>query len=438
MLQSTLPTGSDNSLFTSGAALTGASIHAPARGATFFRPPVLNAVGASIHAPARGATGQRRGFNALWLASIHAPARGATLVSDSSVRGGFASIHAPAQGATVRFSENHIEAMLQSTLPHGERLTASILMSVCPSFNPRSRTGSDTVGAAPARDVGASIHAPARGATRCWVNNGRTSAASIHAPARGATALVSPSCIYETLQSTLPHGERRGFLLRLRLQPQASIHAPARGATSAKAMEALAMGASIHAPARGATTRRGISHWQPTCFNPRSRAGSDAGGHVWVRCRRGFNPRSRAGIDVRESELCHPIFASIHAPARGATLNRSSPRIDRGASIHAPARGATAKQQTGDMPDCASIHAPARGATVGRSRAAYSPAGFNPRSRTGSDHPCAALAFQIIKLQSTLPHGERRPVNGLVLNVYRCFNPRSRTGSDLTRLWLKG
>jgi len=105
------------------------------------------------------------------------------------------------------------EARLQSTPPHGERRGHQI----------RFRPGG-----------AASIHAPARGATRVGWGNAGDDGASIHAPARGATvaggAWLSRAC--------------------------ASIHAPARGATWCWHLSSQVGRASIHAPARGATWRK--------------------------------------------------------------------------------------------------------------------------------------------------------------------------------------
>ena len=164
-LQSTLPHGSDFGLTRSMISLscfnprsrTGsdlraagferpfqlASIHAPARGATFDVGGLLAAQKASIHAPARGATGALPRCQALPSASIHAPARGATVQPGCAHKPGEASIHAPARGATAdRRAEGHwrgasihapargatgqfmttaLQQLLQSTLPHGER-----------------------------------------------------------------------------------------------------------------------------------------------------------------------------------------------------------------------------------------------------------------------------------------------------------------------------
>ena len=141
-------------------------------------------------------------------------------------------------------------------------------------------------------------------------------------------------------------------------------------------------------------------------INP-PRAGSDPYPQHTANHAGGFNPRSRTGSDETIKARGKITIASIHAPARGATL-----RVGLVAFLHA----------------C-----------------------FNPRSRTGSDArrqrttprkarfqstlphgerpaTCANTSFPLL-LQSTLPHGERpqrtntaTPMNG--------FNPRSRTGSD--------
>ena len=167
--------------------------------------------------------------------------------------------------------------MLQSTLPRGERRPTIEFSDGFGGFNPRSRAGSDDTsrpvkpiifqlqstlprGERLARRlvVGpgqlASIHAPARGATRPGGRAVDQQAASIHAPARGATdkdghyplAIVSfnprsragsdtvqdngGTGIY-ALQSTLPRGERPRYRHPPRRCHRASIHAPARGAT---------------------------------------------------------------------------------------------------------------------------------------------------------------------------------------------------------------
>src|SRR5208337_2742336 len=99
---------------------------------------------------------------------------------------------------------------------------------------------------------------------------------SIHAPARGATLLGQCICG----------------------QFYVSIHAPARGATDESKHVATRCEVSIHAPARGATAR----------FKHRSSPNYR------------FNPRARAGRDAGKGSLVPAWSVSIHAPARGATI----------------------------------------------------------------------------------------------------------------------
>ena len=122
---------------------------------------------------------------------------------------------------------------------------------------------------------------------------------------------------------------------------------------------------SIHAPAWGATPCKGGNcHFSPN-FNPRTRMGCDIHRlrqslHLLI-----FQSTHPHGVR-RGNWRCAPVSLqiSIHAPAWGATLRRStaisSPRI----SIHAPAWGATGTCvfffQILDI----SIHAPAWGATL--------------------------------------------------------------------------
>ena len=55
---------------------------------------------------------------------------------------------------------------------------------------------------------------------------------------------------------------------------------------------------------------------------------------------------------------------SIHAPAKGATVQETEAACPCGISIHAPAKGATAHRQGSRLGSCISIHAPAKGATA--------------------------------------------------------------------------
>ena len=103
-----------------------------------------------------------------------------------------------------------------------------------------------------------------------------------------------------------------------------------------------------------------------------------------------FNPRSREGSD-----------AILSRDPRNAEI-----------SIHAPARGATMQAQKRAILQRISIHAPARGATRSLFRIAKAGSYFNPRSREGSDVNPLPRRGASIRFQSTLPRGERQESTG--------------------------
>ncbi len=129
-------------------------------------------------------------------ASIHAPARGATVSRRMRARMASASIHAPARGATVYGFLRVIDpGCFNPRSRAGSDQPARQSPSGGKSFNPRSRTGSDL---------------------RWQPHADKKHPASIHAPARGATYGGSLTLTKSTLlQSTLPHGERRGQNMHL-------------------------------------------------------------------------------------------------------------------------------------------------------------------------------------------------------------------------------
>ena len=99
------------------------------------------------------------------------------------------SIHAPARGATIQRSACLLRPQFQSTPPHGgRRVPRDPVDRWCDRFNPRPRTGGDTLVWVPdATRRLVSIHAPARGATPSTGGPCGGRRVSIHAPARGAT-----------------------------------------------------------------------------------------------------------------------------------------------------------------------------------------------------------------------------------------------------------
>ena len=144
--QSTRPRGARRSTYQLMGDTTPVSIHAPARGATWFTTKVTRSYSVSIHAPARGAT---------YFLVIHKHQR--VLFQSTRPRGArrrhavcraspvVVSIHAPARGATQTARKTRQAVSFQSTRPRGARLPIADCL-LADAFK-------------------VSIHAPARGAT---------------------------------------------------------------------------------------------------------------------------------------------------------------------------------------------------------------------------------------------------------------------------------
>ena len=76
----------------------------------------------------------------------------------------------------------------QSTFPRGERRIPAAGEPGNNNFNPRSRVGNDAhVAAGEGAGHGISIHVPAWGTTKAWIEDQRGYAISIHVPAWGTT-----------------------------------------------------------------------------------------------------------------------------------------------------------------------------------------------------------------------------------------------------------
>ena len=420
----------------------GVSIHAPAKGATLL--PVSDRAVLTCFNPRPREGGDRRDRSVSLRSagvSIHAPAKGATASTDDrgSIRRGFnprpreggdradqrrrqpmqrVSIHAPAKGATPDRTSTRDRTCSFNPRPRegGDRAGASIAARRS-SFNPRPREGGDRTGRCHASAVVAvSIHAPAKGATRCAdatrsaamqfqstpPRRGRPRSlhatstpdqVSIHAPAKGATVRLEPSIGRTSSFNPRPREgatRRRPSAADRRTEFQSTP--PRRGRRRRPSMPASRSIVSIHAPAKGrpmtlaeysarrcrfqsTPPRRGrpcsarhhaaSDRSRRASFNPRPREGGDLPAPM-PRPRRGrFNPRPREGGDLPTPCIDdRHVMVSIHAPAKGAT----------GASVASIA--ATAQFQS----------TPPR---RGRPRAAMPIAidwrRFNPRPREGGD-----------------------------------------------------
>ena len=121
-------------------------------------------------------------------------------------------------------------------------------------------------------------------------------------------------------------------------------------------------------------------------FNPRSREGSDPLLYccsVSVSLFQSTLPRGERRADC--NDWCLSFAISIHAPARGATIN-----LDESGPVHG-----------------ISIHAPARGATVSPSYHLHSSQTFQSTLPRGERRRNDSSCLFTEGFQSTLPRGER-------------------------------
>ena len=175
-------------------------------------------------------------------------------------------------------------------------------------------------------------------------------------------------------------------------QSDVSIHAPARGATKQAGVEREIVGVSIHAPARGATSSGSAFNSLARCFNPRAREGRDGGRRNRRRPLESFNPRAREGRDdfTRHAATCGQV----------------------------------------------SIHAPARGATVQARRSLLARESFNPRAREGRDSLRLCCERVQNRFQSTRPRGARLR-SAISTNVSRRFQSTRPRGARRLSLDVK-
>ena len=254
-------------------------------------------------------------------------------------------------------------------------------------------------------------------------------------------------------QSTLPRRERHQHRSKAHPHQPFQSTLPRRERHARTSHKQSSKPVSIHAPAKGATHNEVELSALYTCFNPRSREGSDTSFYNSRRPISRFNPRSREGSDHRlplDHHRHHQFQSTLPRRERlnqynaKAHLDRFNPRSREGSD---PRRVAIS-----NVLIC-----------------------FNPRSREGSDLTGEPSRVFLKKFQSTLPRRERRdfftkgrwfilfqstlprrerhrlgkfcryhsnvsihaPAKGATCDFsrYRCrcggFNPRSREGSDI-------
>ncbi len=305
---------------------------------------------------------------------------------------GFVSIRAPARGAT------NGAQLVSAGLPVSIRAPArgattdfASSTSTPRSFDPRSRAGSDHTSRAPTARTG------------CFDPRSRAGS-----DLQVTQALIA-GCLF---RSALPRGERPLRLLTSDAEVMFRSALP-RGERLQNMQAALAAGrVSIRAPARGATRRlRG----------PDRIFGS-------------FDPRSRAGSDASLRAIVAEETVSIRAPARGATARANDLHAVDQVSIRAPARGAT-KCRAAVPRETPFRSALPRGERLGAQREVEARAGFDPRSRAGSDRSASDCSPPTAPFRSALPRGERR--NAIdpdgSLTVFRSALPRGERQRSAAR-----
>ena len=185
----------------------------------------------SIHAPAWGATG-RWTEPMPWVRFNPRPRMGGDEAGLRLGAGIGVSIHAPAWGATYSIYSVDVQALFQSTPPHGGRLGHVSLKHTCP-------------------------------------------AVSIHAPAWGATGYAAFNASNDGFNPRPRMGGDAGRYYFLSFF-NVSIHAPAWGATTPSPWCLSRPGCFNPRPRMGGDFRWFQNGNHCGCFNPRPRMGGDA------------------------------------------------------------------------------------------------------------------------------------------------------------------
>ena len=251
------------------------------------------------------------------------------------------SIHAPVRGATRLISQHGLTAWFQSTLPCGERPASMRVLLYIRSVSIHAPVrGATYIIMVFAQLERVSIHAPVRGATVKFYHRKEINAVSIHAPVRGATAMRSGQIKPAKFQSTLPCGERP----RTRRSGRSMVCFNPRsraGSDAASSISVILPTVSIHAPVRGATfslrSVRRRSEFQST-LPCGERPAMIACLSTWL----WFQSTLPCGERQGSNKIVYALQqVSIHAPVRGATRRACRKALPLRVSIHAPVRGAT-------------------------------------------------------------------------------------------------
>ena len=145
------------------------------------------------------------------------------------------------------------------------------------------------------------------------------------------------------------------------------------------------------------------------CFNPRTHKGCDQAWHIQICVLSGFNPRTHKGCDFASESVKIFIDVSIHAPTRGATVERA--RKDGGQVFQSTHPQGVRRQVFRRVQWCQC---------------------FNPRTHKGCDNAFVRNKVADAEFQSTHPQGVRRSVTTDIHRTKRVSIHAPTRGATLT------
>ena len=145
---------------------------------------------------------------------------------------------------------------------------------------------------------------------------------SIHAPAKGATTGLQSHDWWQGFQSTLPRRER--LIPSVFAVWSTNFNPRSREGSDdyQEGKEHYTKLISIHAPAKGATPLHHLSRLMVMEFQSTLPRRERRILRQILKMQGYFNPRSREGSDWEVDEIDGCFSISIHAPAKGATLDQ--------------------------------------------------------------------------------------------------------------------
>jgi len=193
--------------------------------------------------------------------SIHAPARGRTCRKWHVLR--FCAFQStPPHGGEPR-GAGIVTAVIgfQSTPPHGGERHGSAEYIAVDRFQSTPPHGGERVSAQRAYPLGCFNPRPRTGANSIWRRVYDRISVSIHAPARGRTFRRAKARPADAFQSTPPHGGEPATGNALTIDVDGFNPRPRTGANIDAAILGVVSAVSIHAPARGRTSACAIIVW---------------------------------------------------------------------------------------------------------------------------------------------------------------------------------